>query len=52
MTKILIFFASTAGGYAGWWVGSFGGTAAAFIVSMIGTAAGVYYGRRFAMEYT
>jgi hypothetical protein len=52
MGRTLIFFASTAGGYIGWWIGSFAGTPAAFVVSIVGTAAGVYYGRRFASEYS
>ena len=46
MGKLLAFVGATAGGYAGWALGAPGGTFSAFVVSIVGTAAGVYYGRR------
>jgi len=48
MGKMLAFIGATAGGYAGWALGALAGTFAAFVVSIIGTAVGVYYGRRIA----
>jgi hypothetical protein len=44
--KLLAFVGATAGGYAGWALGVPGGTFSAFLVSIVGTAVGVYYGRR------
>ena len=46
MGKLLAFVGATAGGYAGWALGAPGGTFSAFLVSIVGTAVGVYYGRR------
>ena len=48
MGKLLAFVGATAGGYAGWALGALAGTFAAFVVSIVGTAVGVYYGRRIA----
>ena len=47
MTKLLGFVGATVGGYAGW---ALGGTFLAFIVSMIGTGFGLYWGRRIAQN--
>jgi hypothetical protein len=49
--KLLGFIGATIGGYAGWWLGSFVGIMTAFIVSMICTGVGMYYGRRVAQHY-
>jgi hypothetical protein len=46
MGKLLSFAGATAGGYAGWALGAPAGPVAAFGVSIVGTAVGVYYGRR------
>lgn len=47
MTKLLSFTGATIGGYAGWAVGMpFGGVFTAFVVSMVGTGVGMYYGRK------
>ena len=51
MTKLLGFVGATAGGYAGWAVGALAGTFTAFIVSMIGTGFGMYWGRRLAQHF-
>ena len=48
MGKLLAFVGATAGGYTGWALGALVGTFAAFVVSMVGTAVGVYYARRIA----
>ena len=51
MIKMLGFIGATVGGAVGWWLGDkVGGMMTAFVVSMIGTAAGVYYGRRIGTE--
>ena len=51
MNKLLAFVGATIGGYAGWWVGAHVGLMTAFLVSIVGTAAGVYGGRRVAQHY-
>ena len=50
MTKLLGFIGATIGGYAGWALGALAGPFAAFIVSMIGTGFGMYWGRRLAQN--
>lgn len=51
MTKLLIFVTSTIGGAIGWWLGAFIGMMTAFMISIVGTAAGVYFGRKWAQYY-
>ncbi len=51
MSKLLAFLGATLGGYGGWALGALGGTFAAFVVSVVGTAVGVYVGRRIAHHY-
>jgi hypothetical protein len=51
MTKLLIFVTSTIGGAIGWWMGAFIGIMTAFMISIVGTAAGVYFGRMVAQRY-
>ena len=46
MGKLLAFAGATAGGYAGWALGALAGPFSAFLVSIVGTGVGVYYGRR------
>lgn len=50
MTKLFSFLGATVGGYAGWALGALGGTFMAFIVSMIGTGFGMYWGRKWAQR--
>ena len=50
MTKLLGFVGATVGGYAGWALGALAGPFTAFMVSMIGTGVGMYYGRRIAQN--
>lgn len=42
---------ATIGGGIGWWFGAQVGIMTAFIVSMVGTGVGIYWGRRVAREY-
>jgi hypothetical protein len=51
MQKLLTMLGMTVGGYLGWLVGAPVGIFTAFIVSIVGTAAGVYAARRFAQRY-
>jgi hypothetical protein len=51
MNKLFGFLGATVGGYAGWWLGAHVGFMTAFFVSVIGTASGVYAGRRIARHY-
>lgn len=49
MKKLFGFVGSTIGSYAGWAVGSRFGMMTAFMVSIVGTGIGLYYGRRLAI---
>ncbi len=51
MGKLFSFIGSTIGGYAGWMLGAPVGITTAFMVSMVGTGIGMYYGRQFARAY-
>lgn len=51
VSKLFAFLGANLGGWLGWWLGAHVGTMTAFVVSMIGTGAGVYAGRRLAREY-
>lgn len=48
---MLTFVGATAGGSIGWWLGARIGFFSAFVLSMIGTAAGIYAGIRFFNQY-
>jgi hypothetical protein len=48
MTRLFVVLGATIGGAAGWWLGQSIGTMTAFFLGVIGTALGVYAGRRFA----
>jgi uncharacterized membrane protein YfcA len=50
VNKLCIFVGSTVGGYVGWYVGDPLGMFAAFIVSGIGSVAGVYFGWKLAQK--
>ena len=51
MNKVLGFIGASVGGAAGWWLGAEVGTMTGFILSVVGTGAGIYLARRFAAEY-
>ena len=46
MRKLLGFVGATVGSAVGWWAGAHVGTMTAFMVSMVGTGAGMYAGWR------
>lgn len=50
MTKMLGFIGATLGGAVGWWLGDQVGLMTAFIVSIVGTGAGIYFGKRIATQ--
>lgn len=51
MEKLLILITTTVLGTIGWWLGEFVGMFTAFMLSIVGTAVGVYLGRKIAQEY-
>ncbi|HEU4401405.1 MAG TPA: hypothetical protein VFT43_04815 [Candidatus Polarisedimenticolia bacterium] len=51
MSKLFTFTGATVGSAIGWWVGDFIGLMTAFVLSMVGTAAGFYFGGRLARRY-
>jgi hypothetical protein len=51
MQKLLAMIGMTIGGYLGWFAGAVVGTFTAFMLSMVGTAAGLYAARRVAQEW-
>ncbi len=51
MTRLMAFIGATIGGYAGWAAGEPFGIFAAFVVSIVLTAAGGYYGRKMGKHY-
>ncbi len=51
MLKLYSFIGATVGSYAGWAIGAPVGFTTAFIVSMVGTGVGIYFGRRAARYY-
>ena len=51
MSKLLAFVGATAGGYLGWALGTPLGLFGSFVLSIIGTGAGVYAGRRVGRHY-
>jgi hypothetical protein len=51
MGKLFSFVGATILGYVGWYIGAKVGITTAFIVSMVGTGVGMYYGRLIARNY-
>jgi hypothetical protein len=51
MGKLFSFIGATVGSYAGWFVGAKFGFTTAFMLSMVGTGIGIYYGRLIARNY-
>lgn len=46
MKKILVTFITIIGSWLGWWLGDHIGLMTAFLLSMVGTGLGIYFGRR------
>ena len=51
MGKLFSFVGATIGSYAGWFLGAKVGFTTAFMMSMVGTGIGIYYGRMIARNY-
>jgi len=51
MGKLFSFIGATIGSYAGWFLGAKVGFTTAFMLSMVGTGIGIYYGRLIARNY-
>lgn len=51
MTKIMMLAGATIGGWVAWFAARGFGTMTAFFVSVLGSAVGVYLGRRWASRY-
>jgi len=51
LKKLLGIVGATVGGALGWWLGDRGGMMTAFMLSIVGTALGVYAATRIAREY-
>jgi hypothetical protein len=49
--KIVPWFASLIGSYAGWFLGERFGMFAGIMLSIVGAGVGMYYGRKWAMEH-
>ena len=51
LTKLSSFICATVLGSIGWWLGERFGFVTAFVLSMIGTGFGMYYGVKLARHY-
>ena len=51
MGKLFSFIGATIGSYAGWALGEKFGFTTAFMLSMVGTGVGIYFGQRLARNY-
>jgi F0F1-type ATP synthase assembly protein I len=51
MTRLAGFIGSAVGGTIGWWLGAYVGTMTAFMLSIVGTGAGIYVARRVVSAY-
>jgi hypothetical protein len=51
MKKVLIILSIFIGGWIGWWLGKHVGFMTAYFLSVVGGAAGLYFGRRIMRNY-
>lgn len=51
MTRIVVLIGASVGGAAGWWLGERFGILAALFSSLVGTAVGVYYSRKWGSNH-
>lgn len=51
MKKLFVFIGTTIGSTIGWWLGDKAGMMTAFMLSIVGTGFGMYYGIRAAQKY-
>lgn len=50
-STLLVLIAGSAGGAVGWWLGERMGVFAAYMLSLVGTAAAMYFTRRATKTY-
>jgi hypothetical protein len=51
MKKMVGMLGGTVGGWVGWWLGAHFGMMTAFMISMVGTGAGMYGAIRLLQDY-
>jgi hypothetical protein len=51
MKKILIIIWISIGGWIGWWIGEYIGTMTAYLLSVLGAAAGLYFGKKIMTNF-
>ncbi len=51
MKKLLIIIWISIGGWIGWWIGKHIGIMTAYMLSVVGAAAGLYFGRKIMINY-
>jgi hypothetical protein len=51
MKKVLIIVFISIGGWIGWWLGNHFGLMTAYLLSVVGGAAGLYIGRKIMSNY-
>lgn len=51
MNKLFALIGATLGGWTGWWLGEQVGLMTAFMLSIIGSAGGIYFARRYVKDY-
>ena len=51
MRGLYTLIGTTVGSYAGWYLGSPAGLMVAFVLGMVGTGVGFYFGRKVARHY-
>ena len=51
MKKLLIIVSISIGGWIGWWLGEHFGLMTAYLLSVVGGAAGLYIGRQVMRNY-
>jgi len=52
MSGLCAFVGTTVGGGIGWWLGTPGGLTWEYLLSVVGSAVGLWLGRRFAARYS
>jgi hypothetical protein len=51
MKKVLVILSISIGGWIGWWLGSYIGFMTAYFLSVVGAAAGLYFGQKIMRNY-
>jgi len=51
MKKVLIVLSISIGGWIGWWLGKYFSFMTSYFLSVVGAAAGLYFGRKIMSNY-